>query len=594
MYRPIADYALIGDLHTAALVSSHGSLDWCCLPRFDSPAVFCRLLDDTRGGYFEINPQEKFSVSRNYLGRSAALETTFETAMGKVRLVDFMPIAEGGSDKETVVIYRLVEGMSGVVDLVLEWRPTFDFAKRGSLVACFEGGAIARAPGETAFLFADVSLHSGSTDAVEGHFRVKEGETVNILMAYRRNDSWDAKSVRPLLFEAAEALSDTLRFWQQWTDRCTYRGRYEELVKRSAVTLKLLTYAPTGALIAAPTTSLPETIGGERNWDYRYSWLRDSALTLHSLMSLGYHDESKAFLGWIEKILSCEGCRDGFQILYRVDGDPNLPESELGHLSGYRESRPVRIGNGAVHQRQWDVFGEVLDSAHVCFDLMWRPIAPSLWSALSYLADQAASHWKTPDNGIWEVRGGPRHFLHSKLYCWVALDRALKLAERAGLSADTVLWRNRRDEIRQAILTDGYNDEIGAFTQSFGDKALDASALMIPLVGFLPADDPRVRSTVDRIKERLTSRGLVYRYLSDDGLTGNEAAFALCTFWLVDNLALSGRIDEAEELFENLTNHANDLGLLSEEFDPITGDLLGNFPQGFTHLALIRSALRLG
>lgn len=597
MYRPIRDYGLIGNCHTAALISSEGSLDWGCLPRFDSPAVFCRLLDDQIGGYFQIKPAGKFSVSRSYLEFSAVLATTFGGAAGKARLIDFMPVAkrqdEGEKKADAVLLYRIIEGLSGEVEFDLEWKPTFDYARVTSVIGLFEGGASAQAPNESVILLGDAGLARGISGVVHGHFRVKEGTKVAFLMAFGEGTPLSPDSLWPLHRNTEEALSAALNHWREWSDRCTYHGKYRDLVRRSAVTLKLLTYEPTGALIAAPTMSLPERIGGGRNWDYRYSWLRDSALTLHALMNLGYHDESKAFLKWIETILVGER-QQNIQIAYRVDGGTDLTESELDHLSGYRGSRPVRLGNGAVHQKQWDVFGEVLDSAHFCFDLMWRPVSAGLWRALSYLADQACALWRTPDNGIWEVRGGPRHFLCSKLYCWVAVDRALKLCERGNLQADIVGWRKARDEIRQAILSEGFNTDVGAFTQSFRGQALDASALMIPIVGFLPASDPRVLSTMEQIKERLTSHGLVYRYLNEDGLPGNEAVFAVCTFWLVDNLALSGRLQEAVALFEKVVSYANDLGLLSEELDPVTGELLGNFPQGFTHLGLIRSAVRLG
>lgn len=354
--------------------------------------------------------------------------------------------------------------------------------------------------------------------------------------------------------------------------------------------LKLLTFEPTGALVAAPTTSLPEEIGGVRNWDYRFTWLRDASLILHALQGLGYHDEAMDFFDWLETLCLC--CQEPIQVLYTLDGRPELPEQFLPHLDGYRSSRPVRIGNAAAEQRQLDVYGEVLDAAHLCYERM-HPIRLELWTVLRLFADRAASRWRETDHGIWEVRSEPRHFLYSKLLCWVAVDRAVRLAESAALPGDVGRWRRARDEIRAAILEEGYDAKLGAFTQAFGTSALDASALVIPLVGFLPATDPRVQSTMRRIQQGLTSRGLVYRYLTDDGLPRGEATFALCSFWLVDNLALAGEIDEARDLFERITGYANDVGLVSEEIDPVNGELLGNFPQGFTHLALIRSALNI-
>lgn len=592
-YRPIRDYALIGDAHTAALVSNDGSIDWCCLPCFDSPAVFCRLLDARKGGWFRVGSVEPAEASRGYVdGTTNVLRTTFRTGGGRLRLTDFMPVQPrtAGSGVTEIApgrrILRLVEGLAGEVDVEVAFRPTFDYARTETTIAPLPGGAVARAGGESLTLACPVALRPDGAGALRGRFRLAAGERRWVALAYGA----DAEPGQGADDQADAALARTLEYWRAWAARGTYDGPYRDLVLRSALVLKLLTFEPTGALVAAPTTSLPEEIGGARNWDYRYTWLRDSALILDALMGIGYHDEALDFFGWLERLGIRSG--DGPQIAYAVDGGADLPERTLDHLEGYRRSRPVRVGNAAASQRQLDVYGEILDAAYLCVERMRQP-HPALAGVLPALADRAAARWCEPDQGIWEVRGGPRHFLYSKLLCWVALDRAVRLVQRAGISGDVARWRRAREAIRRAILSEGYDAEVGAFTQALGEPALDASALAIPLVGFLPPTDPRVRSTVDRVRERLTAHGLVYRYLTEDGLPGGEATFALCSFWLVDNLALGGRVDEARELFERVAGCANDLGLLSEEIEPRSGELLGNFPQGFTHLALIRSALTI-
>ncbi len=593
-YRPIGDYALIGDAHTAALVARDGSIDWLCWPHVDSPAVFCRLLDARRGGWCRVGPAGAHTITRAYVGVTNMLATTFTTAGGQVRVTDLMPAhrhpsgTAGAELEPSRRVLRLVEGLAGEVELEVSFRPTFDFARTDTAVSPVPGGAVARAGPESLALTCPVELRADASGAASGRRRVAAGERFWVSLAYRA----DAPPAT-LVAQDADADADlaaTLAYWQAWSGACTYTGPYRHLVERSALALKLLTFTPTGALVAAPTTSLPEEIGGVRNWDYRFTWLRDAALILDALQGIGHHREATGFFRWLEEV--CLRGHD-LQIMYRVDGSLDLAERTLDHLEGYRRSRPVRIGNAAAGQSQLDVYGEVLDAAALHVEHLGLPRA-GVWHALWRLADLAAARWREPDQGLWEVRGGPRHFLYSKPQCWVALDRALRLATGRGLpGARTGRWRQERDAIRRAILAQGYDDALGAFTQALGEPALDASALAIPLVGFLPPDDPRVRSTVERIRERLTARGLVYRYLGDDGLPGGEATFALCSFWLVDNLALQGRADEAQGLFERIVGYANDVGLLAEEIDPASGELLGNYPQGFTHLALIRSALRI-
>ncbi|MGH7530311.1 MAG: glycoside hydrolase family 15 protein [Gemmatimonadales bacterium] len=590
--RLIADYALIGNTHSAALVGSDGSIDWCCLPHFDSGAVFCRILDATRGGYFRIGPSGKGHARRRYTPDTAVLETDFETDGGRVRLTDFMPaprLVQSRLEKDSHIyhrVVRIVEGLGGQVALDLAFRPTFDFARAPARLSLTQGGARAEADGAVL----ELRLRPTPTltvrgDTIHARLDVEAGTRITVDLAYGD----DAAGVAPAA-DAAALLEETRRRWNEWEALCTYRGPYGPLVRRSARVLKLLTFGPTGGLVAAPTTSLPEEIGGVRNWDYRFCWLRDSALVLSALMALGYRAAALDFFDWLDELCFAE-C-ENVQIMYRLDGSPELPERELSHLSGYRGSRPVRIGNAAAGQRQLDTYGYVLDAALLGLAYL-RPVGEGLWHVLRHLAEQAATNWREPDQGIWETRGPPQQYLSSKLLCWVALDRATRFARTAGLDGDVDRWRAEAETIRHTILQDGYDPGVGAFTQALGSPRLDASALLMPLVGFLPATDERVRSTVDRIQERLTVHGLVYRYLSDDGLPGGESTFAICTFWLVDNLALQGRVDEARALFERLTGYASDLGLLAEEIEPVSGQLLGNYPQGYTHLALIRSALAI-
>jgi GH15 family glucan-1,4-alpha-glucosidase len=591
-YLAIRDYAVIGDGHTAALVGSNGSIDWCCCPQFDSPAVFCRLLDASRGGWCRIGPATPASITREYVPSTNILETTFQTEHAEWRITDFMPVQGGAAndkhDEASHRILRLVQGLRGDASCVVEFRPTFDYARAPTEIEITPLGAHAHKAHECMHLRSPVPLQLDERGAAIARWSVHAGDRTWFELRYA---SAAAASSQPD-FEAA--LQSTLAYWRSWSARCTYDGPYHPLVRRSALALKLLTFEPTGAIIAAPTTSLPEELGGVRNWDYRYTWLRDSSLTLYALQSIGYHEEADAFFKWLEQLCLC--CSGRPQIMYSIEAGTDLTELTLDHLAGYRNSRPVRIGNAAFRQKQLDIYGEVLDAAHLHVEWMKHPLVSKTWGVFTRFADAAATRWREPDQGIWEVRGGPRHFLYSKLMCWVALDRAVKISETLALLANTERWRATREEIRAEILCRGYNDELGAFTQSLDGSVLDASALAVPMTGFLPATDPRVLSTMDRIQEQLTRNGLVHRYWpseTDDGVAGSEAAFALCSFWLVDNLALTGRIAEAREMFERIVGYANDVGLLAEEIEPHSGDLLGNFPQGFTHLALIRAALSI-
>jgi GH15 family glucan-1,4-alpha-glucosidase len=596
-YRPLSDYALIGDAHTAALVSRDGSIDWLCWPRFDSPAIFCRLLDKDKGGYFSAGPASANATStRSYVENTNVLSTVFETETGRFRLTDLMPVERLSETRErediasSYRVLRLIEGLDGEAEVTVSFRPTFDYARTEPSFDLREGSVIAYAGREVLALTCPAKFERASPDTLTSNFKIRAGGRVWLTLTYFADR--DYKSTSFPAFDTEAERERTLKYWREWSDVCTYRGPYESLVRRSALVLKLLTYEPAGALVAAPTTSLPEDVGGVRNWDYRFTWLRDSSLILYSLQLLGYYEEATDFFDWLDGL--CIPCGKELQIMYRIDGGAYLPETTLEHLEGYRGSRPVRIGNAAYKQRQLDIYGEVIDAAYLYHEHIKRPVRGELWHMLSYMADQTVERWREPDHGIWEVRGtGPRHFVYSKLLCWVSLDRAIRLSERDKLPGDVAKWKQTREEIRRVILTEGYDEKLGAFTQVLGESELDASALTIPQVGFLPATDPRVRSTINKIQEQLTSHGLVYRYLNEDGLPGDEATFALCSFWLVDCLAQAGRLEEATALLERVTGYSNDLGLLSEEIDPLSGELLGNYPQGFTHLGLIRSALNI-
>jgi GH15 family glucan-1,4-alpha-glucosidase len=616
-YPPISDYALLGDCHTAALVSRDGAIDWFCPTRFDAPAVVCRLLDWHRGGYQRVAPTEAYQVARQYRGPTSILDTTFTTASGQVRLTDFRPIYSRQASPEGYDVgtsghtLRLIEALSGEVELAVEFKPTFDFARAATQVTPVAGrGAVAQANGSYVTLACPgLTLVPDGAGGWRGTLRVRAGQRQWLALV----PSSDAAGARQALDapDGDARLAETLAYWQRWAARCTYQGRYRDAVLRSALTLKLLTYEPTGAIVAAPTTSLPELIGGPRNWDYRYTWIRDTSLILYALVSVGYVAEALDFYHWLHDI----GARAGgdIQIMYGIHGERDLAESTIGDLEGYRGSRPVRVGNGAATQHQLDIYGELLTAADLYLtatrtpdgqaastrtaetDILAHPIVAG-WPVFRRLAEHAATSWQKPDSGIWEVRGGPQPFLYSRLMCWAALDRARSIAQRFGLPAPQAQWQRTQQAIRQAILTQGFDERSGAFTQALGSAVLDSSVLAIPRVGFLPATDPRVQSTVQRIQQDLMGGGLVYRYRTDetaDGLTGAEGTFALCSFWLVDALALGGQLDAAHALFEHVLSFANDVGLLSEEIEPTSGTLLGNFPQGFSHLALISSAVNL-
>lgn len=600
VYPPIRDYALIGDTHTAALISSQGSIDWACFPHFDSPALFLRLLDEQRGGCCTVTLAQPASTTRRYREDTAILETIFTTSSGVLVVTDFMPLQPGPDEppteqdtKSTHRLIRLLRCVRGSVAGAVTVKPAFAFATETPTVES-QGATVVVFTGQNDVLH--VYASGGVTTAkgaAHAPFVLREGERVVVALTHEKpGDSIPCLT----LGEAQTLLHETQTYWENWIRQCAYQGEYAALVKRSAITLKLLTFEPTGAIVAAPTTSLPEIIGGERNWDYRFTWLRDATFTLSALMNLGYLGEAHDFFHFFYNLYPHP--RGEFQILYGIHGETDIHEKTLPHLEGYRGSRPVRVGNAAATQRQLDIYGELLH----CFYLYTRRGGFSrydeisladLWPWVEKIARYVVRRWREPDRGIWEVRGPDQHFVHSKAMCWVALDRALKLAAVIDKDEHTALWRQERDAVIESVQRQGFNTEVGAFVQSYGSRALDASLLRLPLLGVLSATDPRMRATIEHIRRDLTHNGLVYRYRVADGLPGAEATFALCTFWLIQNDILLHRLAEAEALFTHVVSFANDVGLFAEEIDPVTGEQLGNFPQAFTHIALINTAVRL-
>ena len=595
-YPPIADYGLIGDMHSCALVSKAGSVDWCCFPRFDSPAVFSRLLDWDSGGCFEIAPMGVKTTHRRYLPDTTILETTFITDTGTARLTDFMPVqskSQALEPREVCAwqqIVRILECIHGSVEYRLACRPRFDY---GTIVPhahlSSPNTGIAHGGGDALAIYCSVPLETVD-DSFEAQGLLRQGERICTAVTYESRITHASEIMDE--GELARRLQETTEFWRQWAALCTYDGPYRDEVVRSALTLKALSYAPSGALLAAATTSLPEVIGGSRNWDYRYTWIRDAAFALYALAIIGYHEEASYFKDWLE--WSTAGRARDLQIMYGITGERRLTEVEIPSLEGYRGSRPVRIGNGAHGQFQLDIYGELLDSAHL-YRKFGGEIDREYWAFLQRVVAFVIDHWREPDNGIWETRGGAQHFVFSKVMCWVALDRAIKAAVALQLPADLDRWREVRSTIREDILAHGYNAERGAFVQAYGSQAVDASALMLPLVRFVNASDPRMSGTLAAIERDLVSpQGLVRRYTdSNDGLAESEGAFKMCTFWLADNYVMRGELDRARVLLERLRNASNDLGLYSEQIDLDTGELLGNFPQAFSHLAFISTAVQL-
>jgi GH15 family glucan-1,4-alpha-glucosidase len=582
MAVPIEDYALIGDTHTAALVSRQGSIDWLCLPRFDSPACFAALLGDRSNGRWLLAPAGPVrEVRRRYQGDTLVLETEYRTDDGVVRVVDCMPPRQWDPD-----VARIVEGVRGRVPMRMELTIRFDYGSIVPWVRHIDGALHAVAGPDSVWLRTPVPVRGENWTSL-ADFTVAEGERVPFMLTWHASHRPAPRRIDPV-----QALGDTEAWWGQWASRIDYGGGWQDAVIRSLLTLKALTYAPTGGIVAAPTTSLPEQLGGVRNWDYRYCWLRDATFTLSALMLAGLADEATAWREWLLRAVA--GQPRQMQILYGVGGERRITEQELDWLGGYEGSRPVRVGNAAVHQFQLDVYGEVMDTLHLGRHIGLESDEPA-WDLQQALLEFLESKWREPDEGIWEIRGPRRHFTHSKMMAWVALDRAIKAVELSGHQGPVDRWRAVRRELHDEVCREGYDTERDTFVQFYGADHLDASLLLIPLVGFLPAGDPRVKGTVAAIQRELMVDGLVHRYppegsQSVDGLPPGEGAFLACTFWLADNLALMGRREEALTIFERLLTLRNDVGLLAEEFDPASGRQLGNFPQAFSHVALVNTA----
>jgi GH15 family glucan-1,4-alpha-glucosidase len=580
----LEDYALLGDRRTAALVSRSGSVDWWCAPRFDAPACFAAVLGSPDNGRFSIAPKDApVRTTRAYRPGTLVLETDYETATGRVRVVDCLAL---GHSRPLLV--RLVQGLEGIVDIAVELIVRFDYGSITPWVFRIDERWRAIAGPDGLEMFTPIHLHGHGTSSV-AEFAVAAGEQMPFVLGW-----FPSNEPRRVSDDAIALIDETTAQWDEWSARCTYSGEWRAPVLRSLLTLEALTFEPTGGIVAAPTTSLPETIGGSRNWDYRYCWMRDATLTLEAFLIGGYQREALRWRQWL--LRAAAGDPKMLQTMYGLGGERRLTEFELDWLAGYEGSAPVRIGNGAHSQLQLDVYGELLD---VLLQAARAGTSPSKneWSLALLLLDVLETRWREPDEGIWEVRSGRRHFTHSKVLCWVAFDRAVAMVEQFGFDGPADRWRAIRDEIFTEVCAKGYDEDKGAFTQSFGSPGLDASVLMIPLVGFLPPDDPRVISTIAAIRRELTHDGFVLRYDAGDpgvdGIGEPEGVFLPCSFWMVEALALSGQRDDAQELFDRLLRIANDVGLYSEEYDPAAGRFLGNFPQAFTHLALVGAAQTL-
>ncbi|MFK0219354.1 glycoside hydrolase family 15 protein [Streptomyces vinaceus] len=591
-YLPISEHGLIGDLRTVALVGTDGTIDWYCCPRFDAPSVFGSILDADRGGAWELAADVPTRTRQFYFPDTNVLITRFYAADGVAEIQDFMPVVDESREASRHRLIRRVICVRGTLPFRARIAPRFGYGAEAHTVRAQLHEAVFESPSLSLSLTSTAPLETDGTD-VSSHFKLLEGESV--VFALDRISG----GVRPQACPHAEAevqFEATVRFWRQWLGRSRYRGRWREMVHRSALALKLLTYVPTGAIVAAPTTSLPERVGGERNWDYRYVWVRDAAFAVYAMLRLGFTTEAEAFMGFLSDrgIMRGVGPTGPLQIMYGIDGRTELPESELPHLEGHLGSAPVRVGNAATGQLQLDIYGALIDSIYL-YDKWGQPISSDRWDEVGAVVDWLCEHWDQPDEGVWETRGGRRNFVYSRLMCWVAIERAIRMANRRGLPADLLRWQRSRDAIYRQIMREGWSAKRGAFVQGLGDDVLDASVLMMPMAKFISPTDPKWLSTLDALTADLVSDSLVYRYdpeASPDGLRGSEGTFSICSFWYVEALTRAGRLEEARLAFEKMLTYANHVGLYAEEIGR-SGEQLGNFPQAFTHLALISAAFNL-
>src|SRR5580658_8155896 len=590
-YQDIGSYGVIGDLHSVALVGMDGSIDWCCLPNFDSPSVFAAILDDRKGGLFRVAPLAETRHRQMYFPETNVLLTRFLNADGVGEITDFMTIDRRPAVPARHAIVRQVRCIRGQMPFRLECLPAFDYARASHKLTLRSGRAFFTAPGINLALTGTHALARHGS-GVTSDFTLRAGECATFIL--QQPDDGAAPIGDPAAFGEA-ALRETLAYWKRWVSQCGYQGRWREMVIRSALALKLLTFAPTGAIVAAPTCSLPEIAGGVRNWDYRYTWIRDAAFTVRAFLLLGYTEEATAFMNWLHLRLREHAGEGPLQVMYGIDGRHDLPEVALDRLDGYRSSRPVRIGNAASRQLQLDIYGELVDSIYL-YNKHVSPISYDSWLDLRHILDWVCRNWKRKDHGIWESRQGPEHFVYSKLQCWVALERGLRIARHGGLPLDDNAIRGVSAEIYDVIMQQGWCEKRQSFVQYFGSDAIDANALLLPLMLFVSPTDPRMRSTLARIEQELVSDGLVFRYeigrATGDGLPGREGTFSICTFWLADVLAKMGKLGRSRLIFEKMLTYANHLGLYAEEIGP-TGEAMGNFPQAFTHLGLINAAFAL-